>query len=593
MTMTMAEEECEGGRIEVEAEEDPSTETEVDVLHRLVRLSKELCEIGNSVRSDICSAFGKTCIKSVQPKDMIGKGNTKISKEYLAEKILTFVNLTTNLNHIVDGNPPVLDIESHRIATQETAVIKQFVNSFEEKLQKYNSEIESNRKVVTELLTSMQDLQQNMKMSGHSPLGPYEQSAGMMPNTVSPKQTPTPVCEPFIQHMNDVTDIELKQLIKNFVEDSKNEFSSTNPNYNTAYFGKFGYRYSGGSYEAKPMPSVLEKLLEVLRPRLSNPKAVVNSCLIRRFNDGSQYAPPHRDDGLVFDPESEMVSYFVGATRKMKFLSNEETQERDLNLQDGSVLVTSRLSQDFWVHEIEASDATEASYCITFQNVAPYFINSTALIGDSNTRVMRFGEGKGTFGVWMPGKRVEVFHIEDIPEPLKIGPYRNFIIHTGVNNIKRRDRRSNISLVNEMESKCTSILEVYPRARIYISLLLPTKLEPLNYRVKELNGMLIELSHSYRNISIIDHSWSILCDRSGCLKSELGRHDKSSGLPLDTDSLHLGKKGYRILAINIKEGIFGKRRGNIRSNSNQVEGRRLAAGQVQTNGPPRDRLSLR
>ena len=108
MTMKMAEEKCEGGRIEVEVEEDPSTETEVDVLHKLVRLSKELCEIGNSVRSDICSAFGKTCIKSVQSKDMIGKGNTKISKEYLAEKILTFVNLTTNLNHIVDGNPPVL-----------------------------------------------------------------------------------------------------------------------------------------------------------------------------------------------------------------------------------------------------------------------------------------------------------------------------------------------------------------------------------------------------------------------------------------------------------------------------------------------------
>ena len=67
---------------------------------------------------------------------MIGKGNTKISKEYLAEKILTFVNLTTNLNHIVDGNPPVLEIESHRIASYGTAVIKQFVNAFEEKFPK-------------------------------------------------------------------------------------------------------------------------------------------------------------------------------------------------------------------------------------------------------------------------------------------------------------------------------------------------------------------------------------------------------------------------------------------------------------------------
>ena len=81
---------------------------------------------------------------------------------------------------------------------------------------------------------------------------------------------------------------------------------------------------------------------------------------------------------------------------------------------------------------------------------------------------MKFGEGKGTLGVWMPGKRVEAFHIEDIPDPLTIGPYRNFVIHTGVNNIKRRDRRSNCSLVNEMENKCKNILEVYPRSRIYL-----------------------------------------------------------------------------------------------------------------------------
>ena len=50
MTMTISEEECEDGRIEVEVEEDPSTETEVDVLQKLVRLSKEfvcwVCQTG-------------------------------------------------------------------------------------------------------------------------------------------------------------------------------------------------------------------------------------------------------------------------------------------------------------------------------------------------------------------------------------------------------------------------------------------------------------------------------------------------------------------------------------------------------------------
>ena len=143
-----------------------------------------------------------------------------------------------------------------------------------------------------------------------------------------------------------------------------------------------------------------------------------------------------------------------------------------------------------------------------------------------------------------------------------------------------------------MEKKCKNILEVYPRSRIYLSLLLPTKLDTLNYRIKELNSMLIEFSHSYRNINIIDHPRSTLCDRTGCLKSELGRYDRNTGFPLDSDSLHLGKNGYRMFAKNIKEGIFGKRRATTRY-STQVQGRRLAATQGQNRGHSCDRLPPR
>ena len=74
-----------------------------------------------------------------------------------------------------------------------------------------------------------------------------------------------------------------------------------------------------------------------------------------------------------------MVSFHVMTTWKMKFLNNEGTEVKDLSLHDGSVLVTSRLSQDFWFHGIEASETTEACSSITFRHVAPYFINSTVL----------------------------------------------------------------------------------------------------------------------------------------------------------------------------------------------------------------------
>ena len=172
---------------------------------------------------------------------MIGKGNTRISKEYLAEKILAFVNLTTNLNCIVNRNPPVLEVESQRVVSQETAVVKKLVHSYEEKFQKYNSEIESNAKVITELLTCMQELQQDAKQNRYSQNDPSGPSTGIIPNTVSSKLTPIPVCEPFVRHVNNGVENELRQLVKNFFVDTADEFRSTSSNFDTAYFGKFGY----------------------------------------------------------------------------------------------------------------------------------------------------------------------------------------------------------------------------------------------------------------------------------------------------------------------------------------------------------------
>ena len=109
-------------------------------------------------------------------------------------------------------------------------------------------------------------------------------------------------------------------------------------------------------------------------------------------------------------------------------------------LDSHSVLVTSRRAQDFWKHSIKIIDEQcEERFNFTFRYIAPHFLNSTLIIGELNTRILHFGEGKGKFGKWMPGECIEAIHIEDIPEPSKIGPYRNVVIHTGINNIKNRN----------------------------------------------------------------------------------------------------------------------------------------------------------
>ena len=100
---------------------------------------------------------------------------------------------------------------------------------------------------------------------------------------------------------------------------------------------------------------------------------------------------------------------------------------------------------------------------------------------------------------------MSAMHIEDIPEADKIGPYRNIVLHTGVNNIKSRNSRSVQGLGNILEEKCKNITNIYPHSKLYLSLLLPTKLPSLNYKVKELNGIIREISQSFKNVFVIEH----------------------------------------------------------------------------------------
>ena len=112
----------------------------------------------------------------------------------------------------------------------------------------------------------------------------------------------------------------------------------------------------------------------------------------------------------------------------------------------------------------------------------------------------------------MPGKQVKTGHIEAIPEPSKIGPYRNIVIHTGVNSINsHRFRKSNRALIENFESKIRSISEMYPKARIFVSLLLPSKSVPLNYRIRDFNNLLLDLTCRLNRVFIIEHSMFGIC----------------------------------------------------------------------------------
>ena len=115
-----------------------------------------------------------------------------------------------------------------------------------------------------------------------------------------------------------------------------------------------------------------------------------------------------------------------------------DKEQIDVSLPDNSLLTFSRKSQDFWKQAITADESINLKrYSITVRDVKPYYTSSTAVIGDSNTADLRFGHNKGSLGIWLPGERIKAGRIENIPAPENLLPYRNLVIHTGLNDINR------------------------------------------------------------------------------------------------------------------------------------------------------------
>ncbi len=289
----------------------------------------------------------------------------------------------------------------------------------------------------------------------------------------------------------------------------------------------------------------------------------------------------HSDNEKMIDPESFIVTVSLGKSRTITF-SNGKSEEH-LDLKDGSVYVMSRFSQDYWRHGISPIDtqtssasneedstdketedgATESTpaheedtrYSFTFRHTSPFFNNSTIIIGDSNTKYIKFGKDLGTLGKWTPGKRVQASKIEDIPAPHNIGPYQNIVISTGINNLTDEKRRSYSSLITVLKRKCDSIQSNYPKSKLYVNLLLPTKSKLINSRVSEFNNLILDMTFSRQNVFVIDNS--MLAAEDGCLPQKYGRFI-GSDRPSTNDVVHLGRNGIRVFCMNLKR-LFNAR----------------------------------
>ncbi len=192
-------------------------------------------------------------------------------------------------------------------------------------------------------------------------------------------------------------------------------------------------------------------------------------------------------------------------------------------------------------------------FSITFRYISKHNHNVTAIIGDSNTRYLKFGSSKGTFGDKMPGKRIECFTIEQIDPASCIG-YQNLFIHCGINNIKHRN--ANVEEAAALlTTKLGTIRRLCPKAKIAVSPILPTKSPYLNRKAILFNKILFTYSKANPSIGTLD--FNCFCDKSNNLSEKFGRYLNQS------DSIHLGSTGIFVLSRLIARKLF----------SNPVDGR--------------------
>ena len=434
-------------------------------------------------------------------------------------------------------------------------------------------QLERHSDKVAEELKKLEDLRQELLMQTQrsSPAAP-QQDLHETDNATKPLfealQNPCKHVDHYMEHFLDPEEENTKNLVS-FL--GKVKFSKVHGR-QVASFGE-EYSYVGAPNSNKnDIPTQLQALIEKIKTLDQYNNSELNQIVINKYTGDDSYLPDHSDDESSIKPESDIFTVTIGAPRTIKFNDKCRGQCEELTPENNSLYVMSQNSQFYWSHRIdkESSDLS-TRYSITLRSVGKNFKNSTVIIGDSNTKHLKFSQGKpkeiGTFGYMMPGKRVEAFHIRQI-EPQSCIGYRNAIIHCGINDVRDRSPGREASdpdpsdveeHFNNLILKVKEIKNLCPYTSVIISPILPTKSIKLNERAVKFNRLLTHyIMHDKASEGVRAMNLENFVNSEGTLIENLGVWDTQLSAYNKKDILHLGKYGIRMLAKVFRESVFHK-----------------------------------
>ena len=109
------------------------------------------------------------------------------------------------------------------------------------------------------------------------------------------------------------------------------------------------YVYSGITRTPHVMTPMLTSVLDQCALKSG---AEYNSVLVNLYRDGKDSVSWHSDNEAVNGSEPTIASVSLGATRRFDLRHKESGETVRIDLEDGSLLVMSGLSQHCWVHQI-------------------------------------------------------------------------------------------------------------------------------------------------------------------------------------------------------------------------------------------------
>lgn len=135
------------------------------------------------------------------------------------------------------------------------------------------------------------------------------------------------------------------------------------------WFGDESYSYSGITLDPRPWSPRLADLKSAVEDVTGQ---VFNSVLVNLYRDGNDSMGWHADDEPELGPEPVIASVSLGRTRRFRLRHRETREIVEIDLESGSLLVMSGLSQARWMHEVPKSRRiVEPRINLTFRRVFP------------------------------------------------------------------------------------------------------------------------------------------------------------------------------------------------------------------------------